>query len=105
MSSVRELESEKVKNDDTKEWETHMNVNQPLQLLGASFGPVALVLVGITLAQTPVGENFKGALKISVVKTFVHPMLMAAAGYGMGMRGLHLAVMVVMRYLAVMTVT
>ena len=73
----------------------HPVVDKPLQLLGASFGPVALVLVGITLAQTPVGENFKGALKISVVKTFVHPMLMAAAGYAMGMRGLHLAVMVV----------
>ena len=73
----------------------HPVVDKPLQLLGASFGPVALVLVGITLAQTPVGENFKGALKISVVKTFVHPMLMAAAGYAMGMRGLHLTVMVV----------
>ena len=73
----------------------HPIVDKPLQLLGASFGPVALVLVGITLAQTPVGENFKGAMKISVVKTFVHPMLMAAAGYAMGMRGLHLTVMVV----------
>jgi malonate transporter len=73
----------------------HPVVDKPLQLLGASFGPVALVLVGITLAQTPVGENFKGALKISVVKTFVHPMLMASAGYAMGMRGLQLAVMVV----------
>ena len=73
----------------------HPIIDKPLQLLGASFGPVALVLVGITLAQTPVGENFKGAMKISVVKTFVHPMLMATAGYAMGMRGLHLTVMVV----------
>ena len=76
-------------------WGLHPIVDKPLQLLGASFGPVALVLVGITLAQTPVGENFKGAMKISVVKTFIHPMLMAAAGYAMGMRGLHLTVMVV----------
>jgi predicted permease len=76
-------------------WGLHPIVDKPLQLLGASFGPVALVLVGITLAQTPVGENFKGAMKISVVKTFVHPMLMAAVGYAMGMRGLHLTVMVV----------
>lgn len=76
-------------------WGLHPIVDKPLQLLGASFGPVALVLVGITLAQTPVGENFKGAMKISVVKTFVHPVLMAAAGYAMGMRGLHLTVMVV----------
>jgi malonate transporter len=73
----------------------HPIVDKPLQLLGASFGPVALVLVGITLSQTPVGENFKGALKISVVKTFLHPLLMAAGGYAMGMRGLHLTVMVV----------
>ncbi len=73
----------------------HPIVDKPLQLLGASFGPVALVLVGITLSQTPVGENFKGALKLSVVKTFVHPLLMAAAGFAMGMRGLHLTVMVV----------
>lgn len=73
----------------------HPIIDKPLQLLGASFGPVALVLVGITLSQTPIGENFKGALKISVVKTFVHPLLMAVAGYAMGMRGLHLTVMVV----------
>ncbi len=73
----------------------HPIVDKPLQLLGASFGPVALVLVGITLSQTPIGENFKGALKLSIVKTFVHPILMAGAGYAMGMRGLHLSVMVV----------
>jgi malonate transporter len=73
----------------------HPIVDKPLQLLGASFGPVALVLVGVTLSQTPIGDHFKGALKLSVVKTFVHPFLMAAAGYAMGMRGLHLTVMVV----------
>jgi predicted permease len=76
-------------------WGLHPIVDKPLQLLGASFGPVALVLVGITLSQTPVGHNIKGAIKLSVVKTFVHPFLMAAAGYAMGMRGLHLTVMVV----------
>jgi malonate transporter len=76
-------------------WGLHPIIDKPLQLLGASFGPVALVLVGITLSQTPIGVHLKGALKLSVVKTFVHPLLMAAAGYAMGMRGLHLTVMVV----------
>ena len=76
-------------------WGLHPIVDKPLQLLGASFGPVALVLVGITLSQTPVGHNIKGTIKLSVVKTFVHPLLMATAGYAMGMRGLHLTVMVV----------
>ena len=76
-------------------WGLHPVIDKPLQLLGAAFGPVALVLVGITLSQTPMGQNLIGALKLSVVKTFVHPVLMAAAGYAMGMRGLHLTVMVV----------
>ena len=76
-------------------WGLHPIVDKPLQLLGASFGPVALVLVGITLSQTPIGHHVKEALKLSIVKTFVHPFLMAAAGYAMGMRGLHLTVMVV----------
>ena len=76
-------------------WGLHPIVDKPLQLLGASFGPVALVLVGITLSQTPIGHHVKDALKLSIVKTFVHPFLMAAAGYAMCMRGLHLTVMVV----------
>lgn len=70
-------------------------VDRPLQLLGNAFGPVALVLVGVTLAQTAVGAQFKGALAIAAVKTFVHPLLMALAGWAAGLRGLPLAVMVV----------
>ncbi len=76
-------------------WGLHPIIDKPLQLLGAAFGPVALVLVGITLSQTPIGQHVKGALKLSVVKTFVHPFLMAAVGYAMGMRGIHLTVVVV----------
>ena len=82
-------------------WGLHPIVDKPLQLLGAAFGPVALVLVGITLAQTAIGENLKGAIKLSLVKNFVHPVLMAAAGYAMGMRGLALSVMVVVSALPV----
>lgn len=76
-------------------WGLHPIVDKPLQLLSASFGPIALVLVGISLSQTPIGHHLKEAVKLSLVKTFVHPLLMATAGYAMGMRGLHLAVMVV----------
>jgi len=73
----------------------HPIVDKPLQLLGAALGPVALVLVGITLSQSSMLGNIKEAFKLSLVKTFLHPVLMAAVGYAMGMRGLHLAVMVV----------
>ena len=76
-------------------WGLHPVVERPLKLLGDAFGPVALVLVGVTLAQTAIGPHLKGALVISALKTIVHPLLMAAAGWAMGLKGLPLAVMVV----------
>jgi len=76
-------------------WGLHPIVDRPLALLGSAFGPVALVLVGITLALTPIGRQLGLALRLSLVKTVLHPMLMLAAGWLLGLRGLHLAVMTV----------
>ena len=76
-------------------WGLHPVIDKPLQLMGNAFGPVALVLVGITLSQTHIGHQFASAFKISLVKTVVHPILMGCAGWLLGMRGLHLSVMVV----------
>jgi hypothetical protein len=76
-------------------WGLHPVVDRPLALLGSAFGPIALVLVGITLSQTPIGKQFMSALKLSLVKTVVHPVLMLAVGWLLGLRGLHLAVMTV----------
>jgi predicted permease len=76
-------------------WGLHPMVDKPLQLLGSAFGPIALVLVGITLSQTPIGKNLGAALKLSLVKTVVHPVLMLAVGWALGLRGLALSVMVV----------
>ena len=76
-------------------WGLHPVVDRPLALLGSAFGPIALVLVGITLSQTPIGKQFMFALKLSLVKTVVHPALMLAVGWLLGLRGLHLAVMTV----------
>jgi malonate transporter and related proteins len=73
----------------------HPVVDRPLALLGSAFGPIALVLVGITLSQTPVGRQFTSALKPSLVKTVLHPALMLALGWLLGLRDLHLSVMVV----------
>ena len=75
-------------------WGLHPVIDKPLVLLGNAFGPLALVLVGITLSQTPVGQQWKAALRLSLVKTVVHPVLMAAAGWLFGLRGLPLGVMV-----------
>jgi predicted permease len=76
-------------------WGLHPVIDKPLMLMGSAFGPVALLLVGITLSHARVGQRFASALKISIVKTLVHPILMAGAGWMLGMRGLHLSVMVV----------
>ena len=76
-------------------WGLHPVVDKPLQLLGNAFGPIALVLVGITLSQTPMGQNLMAAVRLSLVKTVLHPALMLAVGWALGLRGLALSVMVV----------
>jgi len=76
-------------------WGLHDVVDRPLQLLGNAFGPVALVLVGVSLAHAAIGRNWKGALAVSGVKTLLHPLLMALVGYGFGLRGMSLTVLVV----------
>ena len=76
-------------------WGLHPTVDLPLALLSSAFGPVALVLVGITLAFTSMGQRLSLAIRLSLVKTVVHPLLMGGVGYFLGLRGLHLAVMTV----------
>ena len=70
-------------------------IDKPLHLLGNAFGPVALLLVGVTLTQVQIGDHMKNALGISVLKNLALPALVAALGLGLGMSGLHLTVMIV----------
>jgi predicted permease len=70
-------------------------LERPLQLLGNAFGPVALLLVGATLTQVPVGSRLRAALAISLLKNLLLPTLVAAIGWLAGSRGLDLTVMVV----------
>ncbi len=70
-------------------------LDKPLLLLGQALGPMALLLVGVTLAFSTVGAYFKAALRVAVVKNLVHPAVLAACGWALGLRGLPLAVMAV----------
>ena len=63
--------------------------------LGNAFGPLALLLVGISVAHNPIGAQLKNALRITLVKNLVHPLLMFALGKLFGLQGVQLAVMVV----------
>ena len=70
-------------------------VDQPLQLLGSAFGPMALVLVGLTLTRVRIGAHLRGALALTVMKNLVLPAVVAALSWSMGLSGLALSVMVV----------
>ena len=70
-------------------------VDKPLQLLGSAFGPIALVLVGVTMSRTPVGGLLREAVSISLVKNLVLPALVFGSGWLLGVQGLALTVMVV----------
>ncbi|WP_114974129.1 AEC family transporter [Rhodoferax ferrireducens] len=72
-----------------------MVVDRPLQLLGNAFGPLALVLVGVTLTQVRVGAHLRGALGLTLVKNLAFPALVAALSWSLGLSGLPLTVMIV----------
>jgi malonate transporter len=75
-------------------WTLPPVIDRPLQVLGQAFGPLALLLVGVTLAATPIGRMWKGALAVAAVKVFLFPALVLAIGWALGLRGLAFTVMV-----------
>ncbi len=76
-------------------WGLPAVVDKPLLLLGNAFSPLALVLVGVTLASTAIGPHLRGALALATVKNVLHPLLVALLGWALGLSGLALLVMVV----------
>ena len=76
-------------------WVVPEVVDKPLQLLGNAFGPLALLLVGVTVTHGRVGEQLKAALGLSLVKNLGLPAIMAGVGWAAGMSGLPLSVMIV----------
>lgn len=70
-------------------------VDKPLQLLGQALGPLALLLVGVTLAFSKIGSNLRTALRISLVKCLVFPLVLAVLGLLLGFGGPALGVLVV----------
>ncbi|MEO6018451.1 MAG: AEC family transporter [Polaromonas sp.] len=76
-------------------WVIPEAIDKPLELLAGSFGPLALVMVGITLANTPVGMHWRQALALAVVKNVMHPLLVFGLCHVFGVSGLPMVVMVV----------
>lgn len=76
-------------------WVLPSLVDKPLMLLGDAFGPLALVLVGITLARTSLGGRLRQALWITASKNVVLPCLVGLSAWAWGITGLPLTVMVI----------
>ncbi len=70
-------------------------VDKPLQLLGQALGPLALLLVGVTLAFSKIGSNFKPALRVALIKSLGFPLVLGSLGMALGFGGPALAVLVV----------
>lgn len=70
-------------------------IDKPLQLLGSAFGPIALVLVGVTLALTPMRGYLRQALWVSASKNVFLPVMVGLSAWALGIAGLPLTVLVV----------
>lgn len=70
-------------------------LDKPLALLGSALSPLALVLVGVSLAYTSVGRHWQGALALASVKNVLHPLLVWLFCAWLGVSGLPMTVMVV----------
>jgi predicted permease len=76
-------------------WGIPAVLDKPMALLGAALSPLALVLVGVSLAHTRVGVHWRGALALSGVKNLLHPLLVWGLCLLTGVQGLAMTVMVV----------
>ena len=89
-------------------WVMPQTLDKPLQWMGNAFGPLALLLVGITLAgvlhdlrQSWARQNRTQAMRplwvassLALLKNLGHPLLVLGLGWVCGVSGLALAVMV-----------
>lgn len=76
-------------------WTLPTVIDKPLLLLGSAFGPLSLVLVGVTLARTPLRGHLQDALWITLSKNLLLPVMVGVSAWTLGITGLPLTVIVV----------
>lgn len=75
-------------------WTLPPVVDSPLRWLGIVFGPLALLLVGASLAAIHLGKAWREGLELSIAKNVVHPLLVALFSGWMAIGGVERGVMV-----------
>lgn len=68
-------------------WHIAGVIDGPLRLLGQAFGPLALVLVGASLAVLAPGAHWRAALRLALLKIIGLPLFFAAWAWAAGMNG------------------
>jgi malonate transporter and related proteins len=76
-------------------WQMPAPMDRPLQLLGSAFGPLSLVLVGVSLSVTSMSGQWRTALTIALAKNLAMPLLVGLSAWAWGIKGLAWQVMVV----------
>ena len=69
-------------------------LDQTLQLIGSAFSPIALMLVGATLAINRDLAHIKTGLLLALTKNCIHPLVMFALGMLVGLKGVGFKVMI-----------
>lgn len=76
-------------------WGIPAVIDQPLQWLGAAMGPLALLLVGVSLSGASIGSHLRGAVSLSLLKLLLLPVLVVGIAWFCGISGLPLTIMAV----------
>ena len=69
-------------------------LDKTLLLIGNAFSPIALMLVGATLAMSRNLAHIKTGLALALTKNCIHPLVMFALGILVGLKGVGFKVMV-----------
>ncbi|MGJ4748699.1 AEC family transporter, partial [Leptospira sp. SA-E8] len=76
-------------------WGIPAVIDLPLQWLGAAMGPLALLLVGVSLSGSSIGPHLRGAMGLSMLKLLLLPALVVGMALLCGISGLPLTIMAV----------
>ena len=75
-------------------WPLPAWADQPLGFLASAAGPMMLVLMGAQLSNMKLSEHWSGALALTIAKNLLHPLLIFAVTWGLGLSPLAIAVAV-----------
>ena len=75
-------------------WPLPAWADQPLGFLASAAGPMMLVLMGAQLSNMKLSEHWRGAMTLAVMKNLLHPLLIFAVTWGLGLSPLAIAVAV-----------